>query len=140
MERKLRLKKNKLTDEFRCESGENRVYDYILIFSSPVSLSGEGVPVEWDDEPGYRIIENVRKFSVPGSFRCKTDGVEIQFSLQKDDDFEVFTGEAPGIPPSNPGARKSKMTNKSESRKCYPLIIRIKGKEMNVRASWKFSN
>jgi hypothetical protein len=140
MERKLRLKKNKLTDEYSCESAEARVYDYVLIFSNPVSFADSGKSVEWDDEPGYRMIETVKNHSVPASFTCRTDGAEIQFNLQNDDDFEVFTGEAPGIPPSNPGARKSKMTNKSESRKCYPLIIRIKGKEMNVRASWKFSN
>jgi len=140
MERKLRLKKNKLTDEFYCESDENHVFDYVLIFANPVSLSGEGVPMEWNDEPGYRIVENVKIHSVPASFTCKTDGAEIRFTLPKNIGSEVFTGEAPGIPPSNPGARKSKMTNKSESRKCYPLIIRIKRKEMNVRASWKFSN
>ena len=138
MERNLRLKKNMLTDEFRCESGENRVYDYVLIFSNPVSLADNGKSVEWDDEPGYRIIENVKNHSAPASFTCKTDGAEIRFTLPKNVGFEVFTGEAPGIPPSNPAARTGQELGKIKNRKCYPLIIRVKGEQMNIKAVWKF--
>jgi hypothetical protein len=139
MNRKLTLKKKVLTDEFICRSQEVHQYDYVLILTQPVSLSKEGEFAQLNDAPAYRRIKNVKKFNPETSFVCRSGGFDIRFSLPPDCKFEVFTGEAPGIPPTNPGVATADHSEKRPVQTCYPLIIRVRDRDLNVQATWNFS-
>ena len=55
-----------------------------------------------------------------------SDGTKL--SLEIHSPYELFIGVAPGIPPK--GLKKGEDV--------YPLIIRTKGKKMDIKAVWTF--
>lgn len=138
MKRKLILNNNKLIDEYICNSQNSHLYDYVLIFTQPVTISGKTETTQLEDSPAYKRIRNVKKHIVGNFFSCKTEGNEILFDLPKGCSFDLYTGEAPGIPPTNPGVTLIGHTEKRPVQVCYPLIIRVKGKNLSVNAIWKF--
>ena len=137
MERSLDLKGSVLRDEFQCRSDDSHTYDYVLLFNSRPRLVGareSGHPV-WEEEP-YRQVHDVVRYETGRSFRVEVDGATVDIVSGRD--VEVFLGMASGIPPTNPGI---KTDSGSESRpviQCHPLIVRTCGKEMDIRARWKF--
>ncbi len=137
MSRKLTLNKTRLIDEFSCQSQDVHQYDYVLILTQPAILPKNGEPAELNDAPAYQRIKKVKKFSeMKTSFTCTTGDAEIRFKLPPASKFEVFTGEAPGIPPTNPGVVTKEHTERRPVQTCYPLIIRVKDKNLNIQAIW----
>ncbi|MFV0590562.1 MAG: heparinase II/III family protein [Draconibacterium sp.] len=118
--RKVELKNEKISDIFLCESDEMHTYDYILIFTQPVKL---GVGADSSDIV-YAPMQNVCRNMYKGSIRLPLEKGELEINVNNGEtNYEVFTAIAPGTPgsPFNP-----------ESALSYPLIVRVKGKNMKV--------
>lgn len=57
MERKLILKKNKLTDILTARSDEQHLYDYVLILTEKPVFSQTGEVIILNDSPSYNYIK-----------------------------------------------------------------------------------
>ena len=57
----------------------------------------------------------------------------MKIEVSEGQEFEVITGEAPGIPPGN-----GSVLPKYDSPFCYPLIVRVKDKKLRIKTEWKF--
>ncbi len=136
MERAVKLEKNSLTDIYSCHSDRIRQYDYVLLFNDKPQMKVSGKPADLGDGSGYVKIVNEQSFSPKNKFSVKAGDAKIGFDIPEGVDFEVFIGEAPGIPPTNPGVVTKEGTEKRPVQTCYPFIIRIKDKNMNVKANW----
>lgn len=123
MSRRIVLDGLALTDHFTCESEENHVYDYTLILRDSIALS----VVQRDTLPEYERISSIRKKQGEGccSFELH-DGTKLMLNIHAP--YDLYTGVAPGIPP----------TGLKPGEDVYPLIIRVKGKKMDIEAVWKF--
>lgn len=122
MSRSLSLDGLKLTDRFTCLSEEEHVYDYSLILRDPLVLPA----ARRDTLPEYERISGVSRSTGKGKCSFKLhDGTKLTLNIHGA--YELYTGMAPGIPPKGlkPGEN------------VYPLIVRMKGKKMDVEAIWK---
>lgn len=133
MDRQLTLYKDKLTDLFTATSPEKQLYDYILILTEKPVFAREGESIILDDAPAYDYITNATKRTISGSVRCKVGNAALNISLPDAKQFEIITGEAPGIPPGN-----ERVNEKYPTHLCYPLIIRLQHKELKVKTEWEF--
>lgn len=133
MTRNLNLQGNHLTDIFSCTSSGTHIYDYVLILTQKPNLSEKGEQVDISGAAGYNRIINteIRKAKQQISFRI--EGAEINIQLLSGSEFEVITGEAPGIPPRNPFAWEEEYVEKP----VYPLLIRVKDKNVKIKTEWK---
>lgn len=133
MERRLILKKNKLTDILTARSDEQHLYDYVLMLTERPVFSQTGETIILNDSPSYNYIKNaiVRKQSSPLS--CKIGKAYMKIEVPDGQEFEVIMGEAPGIPPGN-----GSVLPKYDSPFCYPLIVRVKDKKLRIKTEWKF--
>ena len=125
MRRSLTLDKRCLTDRFVCRSDSEHVYDYVLILRDPVDIPA----MQNDTLPEYERISAVRKAEGRSALSLSmADGTRL--TLKADAPFECFTGVAPGIPPTGlkPGAD------------VYPLVIRTKGKDLDIEAIWNLAD
>jgi hypothetical protein len=59
----------------------------------------------------------------------------LNIRLSGAEQFEVITGEAPGIPPGN-----ERVNEKYSPHLCYPLIIRLRDKKMKIETEWRFGS
>ncbi|MDR0349744.1 MAG: heparinase II/III family protein [Tannerella sp.] len=131
MSRKITLQGNRMTDIFTCNSSDRHTYDYVLILTQKPVLAGRGEPVELTDAPVYHRLKNAERRMARKSFTCRIDGAEIRF--QSASDFEIITAEAPGIP-----ARLFSQTGDTDGTPSYPLVLRVRDKDMAVTATWIF--
>jgi hypothetical protein len=131
MSRKITLQGNRMTDLFTCNASDMHTYDYVLILTQKPVITDEGEPIELTDAPVYRRLKNAERRKVRKSFTCRIDGAEIRF--RSDSDFEVITAEAPGIP-----TRVFSQAGSTDGKPSYPLVIRMKEKNMAVTATWIF--
>lgn len=133
MNRKVTLKKNNLTDIYTALSDDEHLYDYVLILTEKPVFNQAGESIVLNSSPAYDYIKNatIRKQSSPVS--CKVGNASLVIQTPDKQEFEVITGEAPGIPPGN-----GSVLAKYDSPVCYPLIIRIKNKNFKIRTEWKF--
>lgn len=134
MSRKLSLQGNKLIDDFKCTSSDSHTYDYVLILTKKPELPGNGVRSDLSGAEVYKRLSNIEKRTAKNAIVCKIDGAEFRIQSLNGGEFEVITGEAPGIPPKNPAIDDGKGAMKP----CYPLIIRTKNKTMNIHTEWTF--
>lgn len=133
MERQLTLQKNKLIDLFTATSAEAHLYDYVLILTEEPFFTREGEAVVLDDAPAYGYITNATKRTMSRFFSCKVGNATLTISMPDTLQFEVITGEAPGIPPGN-----ERVNEKYPEHLCYPLIIRLKHKDLKIKTEWQF--
>lgn len=134
MSRKLSLQNNTLKDNFKCTSSDVHVYDYVLILTKKPQFTSSGETAVLTDSEVYKRIKNIEKRTAKGSVTCKIDGADLKIQSLNKDEFEIFVGEATGIPPKNPA-----LTNAEDAIKpCYPLIIRSKNKILNLQVDWTF--
>ncbi|MFA5651126.1 MAG: heparinase II/III family protein [Proteiniphilum sp.] len=133
MERQLTLQKDKLIDLFTAISTEEHVYDHVLILTEEPVFDREGEAVILDDAPAYGYIANTTKRTMSGSVSCQVGNATLNVSLPGTVQFEVITGEAPGIPPGN-----ERVNEKYPAHRCYPLIIRLKHKDLRIKTEWEF--
>ncbi|NDV57851.1 hypothetical protein D0T85_07010 [Bacteroides sp. 519] len=132
MDRQLTLKKNKLTDVFTARSTDKHTYDYVLILTDKPIFAATGKPITLNDAPVYNYITKAETRTASAPVSCKTGSTELIIRLPENQTFEIITGEAPGIPPGN-----ERVNEKYPTHLCYPLIIRVKDKNIKVETEWK---
>ena len=137
MQRTLRLNKNKLEEEFICNSDNEHQYEYVLLFNDKPEIGIEGVDFELGQNYAYKKIKNTKLFKPGKNFKVNAGNSVIEIEVMTEGDVEVICGEAPGIPPTNPGVVTKTGTEKRPVMTCYPLIIRTKGCNMHVASDWR---
>ena len=130
MKRSLNLHGNQLIDVFSCSSSDIHTYDYVLILTQKPHLTGKGEPMDFSDTDGYKCITKSEIRKAKQQFAFRIEGAEINIQLLSGNEFEIITGEAPGIP-HNPA-----LNVEYTERPVYPLLIRVKGKEMIIKTKW----
>lgn len=135
MERHLTLDKDVLKDLFTAASSEEHLYDYVLILTEKPIFTKDGESVMLDDAPAYRYITKATKRTMTGSVTCKVGKDRLNIRLSGAEQFEVITGEAPGIPPGN-----ERVNEKYSPHLCYPLIIRLRDRKMKIETEWRFGS
>lgn len=136
MRRTITLDGNTIKDFFSCASDSVRNYDFVLLFTETPQIDGSFQPVLLNESETYQQIRNVKKAEFNKSFTLKTSTAVINFTIDGDSPFEVFIGEASGIPPTNPSVKTLTESNKRPVQTSYPMIIRIKDKKMRVSSVW----
>lgn len=134
MKRKVSLKDNLVEDVFTCASDSEHVYDYVLLLNDKPVLNSHGIPTMLDDSEAYLQVKNVKRYKTTDAFSFKVgkDCVEIKSATF----FDVFIGEASGIPPTNPGVKTKEGTEKRSVLPCYPLIVRTTAKRLDLKMNW----
>lgn len=135
MIRKMKLSGNLLKDTFMCESTDEHLYEYVIMFNEKPLLQGEGTAILLNDSEVHQCIQGTMVWHYQHGFICHTPSAEITFELPGIEEIEVVLGKASGIP-SNPTVNDGPGAGDMAVRPCYPLIIRVKGKCLNVNASW----
>lgn len=125
MNRTLLLDKNNLKDRFLCQSEKEHVYDYVLVLTEPVDLGGQQ---DTSIIKKYDRISNVKSKRMKGTFSFAVEGAVVNVQVKGAPEFDVITGVAPGIPP----------TGIAEGKAAYPLIVRVKGQQLDVKTNWTF--
>ena len=136
MKRKLLLKGDILCDEFDCISDTIHQYDYVLLLTEQPQIEGEFTGAKLDEAVAYKQIRNVKRSVMNHPFTVSTPTGKITFRVDGVPSFELFVGEVSGIPPTNPDIVTKTGTERRPVETCYPLMIRVKDKNMTVRAQW----
>lgn len=126
MLRKLDLKGNKLSDLYTCESENEHVYDYVLILTEPVDFGGQK---DTSLLPEYDRIKNVKHKRMNKQFTFKTYDATVTIQVDSETGFDLISGTAPGVPP----------TGVAEGKDAYPLLVRLKGKNLRIETTWIFN-
>jgi rhamnogalacturonyl hydrolase YesR len=134
MSRSLLLDGNLLTDIFTATSDKEHLYDYVLMLSEKPEFTSKGERFTLDGSEAYRKISDTEKRQGKKSFTCNAGNHKLSIQLLNITDFEIITGTAPGIPPSNPAIVKN-----AGSSSAYPLIIRVKNKDIKIKTEWKLN-
>jgi rhamnogalacturonyl hydrolase YesR/lysophospholipase L1-like esterase len=134
MSRSLNLDGNRLTDIFTAVSGTEHLYDYMLMLNEKPEFTGKGESFVLNGADAYTKISGTEKRRGKKSFTCKAGNHKLSVTVLNATDFEIITGTAPGIPPSNPAIDKN-----SGLSPAYPLIIRLKSKDIKVKTEWKLN-
>lgn len=138
MTRSLTLDGSRLADRFVCRSDSAHTYDYVLLLTGKPELPGHAEKASPGSSGGYERIRDAEKRVCRRETVCRSGGCTIRISVPGGRAFEVFTGTAPGIPPTNPtqpGAKQA-ATASRPVQPCYPLIVRVRGTEADIRAEW----
>jgi len=135
MKRSLNLHGNYLTDIFSCTSLSSHTYDYVLILTQKPELPGKSELMDFSGLAGYERITGAEIRKVKRQITFRIEGAEISIQLLSGNEFEVITGEAPGIgvPPLRDPSLKVEYVEKP----VYPLLIRVKDKNMKIKTEWK---
>ena len=99
-------------------------------------IEGEFTGAKLDEAVAYKQIRNVKRSVMNHPFTVSTPTGKITFRVDGVPSFELFVGEASGIPPTNPDIVTKTGTERRPVETCYPLMIRVKDKNMTVRAQW----
>lgn len=137
MERSLFFQNGKLVDRFVCTSDEEHNYDYVLLLTEEPRIDATFSNAVLDESVAYQQIKNVKKTLMSGDFRISTAGANIDLKVSDSVQYEVFTGTASGVPPSNPSIKTVSGSEKRPVQPCYPVIIRVKDKNMSILAIWE---
>lgn len=125
MERTVSLAGDTVRDAFVCAADSERLFDYVLILVDPVAVPADAEPVELEGA-GYSRIERARRWPAPSHAAFAVPGATLTLTLPPF--AELINGQAPGIP----GA----FNKVSTFAPCYPLIVRVRARAMEVRAEW----
>ena len=128
MTRTLYLENSKLHDRFSCQSDQAHIYDYVLVLKEAIPFGGLA---DSSIIKKYERITNVvsKKQREPLVFTL-SGGTKVRIQVDSAEEFDVISGTAPGIPP----------TGTQEGSDAYPLIIRTRGKALDIETQWEFSN
>ncbi|NDV81779.1 heparinase II/III family protein [Bacteroides sp. 51] len=136
MTRKLHFKDSKLTDEFYCVSDSVHTYDYLLLLTEKPNISGAFTDATLNESIAYQQIKNVRRSTASRQVIITTSTERITLQVDGVSSFEVFTGNAPGVPPTNPDIVTKTGTERRPVQPCYPVIIRVKDKNLSIKGDW----
>lgn len=129
MKRLLTLNENRLTDVFTAVSDSIHTYDYVLILTEQPTFSKKETDTILMDAGAYEKIENVKQIHVRRSISFTTGGSKVEIESLTTPEFELFWGEAPGIPARNVEA--------AERKKSYPIIIRTRHERLRIKTTWE---
>jgi len=138
MKRKITLKKNVINDSFVCSSDSIHTYDYVLLLNEKPIIKGNGVPVELNDSEAYQRIRNVKNYDSAKSLSFVVGNSKINIKSTSAP-FEIFIGEASGIPPTNPGVKTIEGTERRPVLICYPLIVRTIASNSEIKMTWQMN-
>ncbi|GAB6010677.1 heparinase II/III domain-containing protein [Viscerimonas tarda] len=136
MRRSVSLNGNTIKDKFTCTSDSVHTYDYVLLFVELPKIEGAFQAATLNESEAYERIKDVKKAVLNKSFMLQTSTAKINFTVDSAAPFEVFIGEASGIPPTNPSMKTITGSEKRPVQPCYPLIIRTKDKNMKISSEW----
>ena len=128
----MELKRGVLKDVFECSSENEHVYEYVLMFLERPQLVGvRGEDAALDESEAHRQISDVKRHKVGKRFKVRTSAAEVEIENALSNSAEVFVGEAMGpVVSAYEGQGQS-------GGKSYPLIVRVKGKNLKMNATWK---
>ncbi|MDR3217390.1 MAG: heparinase II/III family protein [Dysgonamonadaceae bacterium] len=137
MRRAVSFEENVLNDKFTCTSDSVHTYEYVLILNEAPQIEGLFQSAELNESVAHQQIKHVKRAIFDKPFVLKTSTATIRFTVDSATPFEVFVGEASGIPPTNPSIKTITGSEKRPVQSCYPLIIRTKGENMKIGAVWE---
>ncbi|MDP4273955.1 MAG: alginate lyase family protein [Bacteroidota bacterium] len=123
MHRKLSLKNNKLKDEFICTSSSEHIYDYVLILTDSLNFGGNR---DTSIIENYKSIRQVKEIEQKGHFTFSTKDARVIIKVNSARKIKLISGVAPGII----------SMAKNNEKNVYPLIIRMKDKNIKVQTTW----
>lgn len=136
MKRKLQFDSGQLLDEFDCMSDSIHTYDYVILLTEKPLIDGDFTDAKLDESISHKQIRNVKKSLKSKPFTVNTSTAKITFEVDNPLPFELFIGDAPGVPPTNPDIVTKTGTERRPVETCYPVIIRVKDKNLSVKAHW----
>lgn len=139
MQRSLDLKGSELFDQFTCTSDSSHMYEYVILFNEKPIIEGTPTPVVLNSSKVHKRIINATSYVYAPNFKCKVSTGIVSVNVSQGNVVDVVVGEAPGIP-SNPTVKDGPGAGDNAVRPCYPLIIRVKGKVMNIQSHWEIRN
>ncbi len=131
MERKLILKKNKLTDILTARSDEQHLYDYVLILTEKPVFSQTGEVIILNDSPSYNYIKNaiVRKQSSPLS--CKIGKAYMKIEVSEGKSLKLLRG-------SSAFHRETEVFYQNMIHLLLSSDCKSKNKKLRIKTEWKF--
>lgn len=139
MRRSVDLSGKDISDVFTCLSDTQHIYEYVLIFNDRPQLEGNPSEVVLDYSEPHRRISSALSYPYIRGMVCRTKDLSVTLDVTDGEVLSMVLGEAPGIP-SNPTVSDGPAHGDVAVKPCYPLILRIKGKDMKVNAAWKFAD
>ena len=136
MNRSLDLSDSHMKDVYSCTSDTLHQYEYVMIFNERPVLQGTPQSVKLEGSEPHKRIRNTMAYPCDSIFTCSTSDVSVRFSVLAGLLEEVVVGEASGIP-ANPMVEDGPGAGDKAVKPCYPVILRIKGKDMKVQADWE---
>lgn len=135
MLRSLDLRERELKDVYTCTSDSTHLYEYVILFNEKPEMEGTPKPATLTGSEVHERIRHTHTYPYTPGFTCRTADADVRFTVAAGEVTEVVLGEASGIP-ANPTVKEGPGAGDVAVRPCYPLIIRVKGKEMRVEADW----
>ncbi len=136
MNRAMDMADDRLSDVYTCSSDSEHVYEYVIIFNEKPQLEGSPKAVKLTGSDAHERIRDTYSFPVGRTFTCNTSTAAVKLDITDGELQDVVVGEASGIP-ANPTVKEGPSAGDVAVKPCYPLIIRLKGKNMQVRAEWE---
>lgn len=135
MRRSIRLNGEEMTDLFTCTSDSVHTYEYVLLFNEKPMIDGTPVATRLAGSDAHERIRDTYAYPYKPGMSLRTSDLNVALEAQEGEVVEVVLGTASGIP-ANPTVQEGPAVGDVAVRPCYPLILRIKGKNMKVKADW----
>lgn len=136
MRRAMDMDGNTISDRYTCTSKDEHVYEYVVIFNErpKLNLTGGRQVTLTESEPHKRLA-NAIAYGGERALTCRTADLDVDLSITDGTIESIVIAEAPGIP-ANPTVKDGPGAIKQAALKCYPLVLKIRGKNMGVEAKW----
>ncbi len=139
MNRKINLNGKEIADRFSCMSDTSHVYEYVVLFNDrPTSVAQSSAGPVFTENV-YDRIHDTEAFPYSDGILFTTPGIDLAFTVTDGQVESITLGEAPGIP-SNPTVKDGPGAGDLPAKPCYPLIVKVRGKNMSVDAKWTMKN
>lgn len=137
MTRGINLNGDRITDEFSCMSDSLHTYDYVLLFNEKPMVAAIPCQNTFDDweDTAYSRIKERNQYEYRQGMMFSTSGLDVAFDVADGEVTDIVLGKAPGIP-ANPTVNDGPGAGDRPAEPCFPLIIRVKGKNMKINANW----
>lgn len=137
MRRSIDLSGRQMKDRFTCTSDSEHVYEYVLIFNDRPVIAGDTHEVkDWSKEAPYcRIFDPVGHQFVNG-MTLTTPDINVTLSVGDGEVTDMIVGHAAGVP-SNPTVKDGAAAGDVAAKDCYPMILRVRGRNLDVKADWE---
>lgn len=135
MKRNIDLHGKEVTDVFTCTSDSTHTYEYVILFNEKPVISGNPVATTLKGNDAHEKIRDTYVYPYVQGMVCRTPDLSVSLSALEGTVAEVVLGTASGIP-ANPTVMDGPGCGDVPVKPCYPLIVRMKGKNMKMKADW----